>query len=78
MKDKESILISLKIERHELNIRINKLNKLKYDNIEEFKKLGSIMCQMLDTQLEIMNSYFEILTLRILYLEENKYEKILY
>lgn len=75
MKNNKEVLRELYNERFELVRKINKLQNFKYHRTEEFIKLGSMMSQMLDTQIEIMNSYFEILTMRIMYLEEQINDK---
>lgn len=75
MKNNKEVLRELYDERFGLVRKINKLQDFKYYRNEEFIKLGSMMCQMLDTQIEIMNSYFEILTMRIMYLEEKINDK---
>lgn len=71
MRDNNTILKELRAERSALSWKIHNLNDFKY-NTDDYNELDSLMAQMLDTQLEIMNSYFEILTLRIMYIKENK------
>lgn len=70
MNELYQVIVNLKLERSAIHTRLCHLKDLK-KRPEDFNKLGSIMCQMLDTQEKIMESYIEILTLRILYLEEN-------
>lgn len=69
MGDNNENIIKLKLERTELINKLNKLEKLKYNNTDEYLKLGGMMCQLLDTQQMIMKSYIEILTARIILLE---------
>lgn len=69
MKNNEIVLKELKIERNFVNNQLLKIYDLKYNNTEEFMKLGPIMCQLLDTQYKILESYKEILTARIILLE---------
>lgn len=75
MKSNEVVLNELIKERFVLIQKMNKIRNFKMNNTEEFMKLGDMMCQLLDTQLSIMNSYEEILTSRIILLKlENKGE----
>lgn len=69
MKNNEIVLKELRIERNFVNNQIEKIYNLKYNNTEEFMKLGAMMCQLLDTQYKILESYKEILTARIILLE---------
>lgn len=69
MKSNEIVLNELRKERFDLVQKMNKIRDFKLNNTKEFLKLGSMTCQLLDTQLNIMDSYKEILTARIILLE---------
>lgn len=69
--DKYKLFHELRYERNMLMARMNDIRNLKYKHTNEFLKMGSIMCQLIDTQYAIMSSYCEILTARIMYIEEN-------
>lgn len=72
MKSKISVIRELIKERNDLQIKMLKIRNFKFNKTKEFLSLGSQMCQMIDTQYFIMNSYYEILTLRIMKLREEE------
>lgn len=74
MKSNEEVLRELKIERYSVMNKMNKITDFKLNNIEEFIKLGSRMCTLIDIQYHILASYNEVLTARIIALEEVIYD----
>lgn len=67
-----TLLKNLIEERNELLIKINKIKNFKYNKTKDFLKLGAQMCQLIDIQYSIMNSYCEILTARIMLIKEGE------
>lgn len=67
-----TILKNLIDERNELIIKLDKIRNFKYNKTDKFLKLGANMCQLIDIQYSIMNSYCEILTARIMLLKEGE------
>lgn len=74
MKSNKVVLNELRKERFDLIQKMNKILDFQ-NNTKEFYKLGSMASQLLDTQLNIMDSYKEILTARIILLELTIAEK---
>lgn len=67
-----TVLKNLINERNELLIKMNKIRDFKYNKTKDFLKLGAQMCQLIDIQYSIMNSYYETLTARIMLIREGE------
>ena len=74
MEDKWEVERKLRVELHNLELKIDKLTDLKYGNTIEYLKLGEKMCSLLDIQEYIMKSYREVLIARILLIESDSDE----
>ena len=70
MKSNEEVLRELKIERYTVMNKMNKITDFKLNNTDEFIKLGSRMCTLIDIQYYILASYNEVLTARIIALKD--------
>ena len=71
----EEVLNKLRLERHKLFGEISKIDKFR--GTDEWKKLSVNHKELLDLQLGIMKVYMEVLTARIIDLEQeiNKEEE---
>lgn len=70
MKDNYEVLRELRVELHNLELKIEKLTNFRYGNTIEYLKLGSEMCCLIDIQEHAMKAYREVLIARIVCLEK--------
>lgn len=69
MEKFDKILFNLRLERNDLSNKISALTKFR--ETEEWRKLSTAHKSLLDVQLEIMKSYAEVLTARLVDIKDN-------